>query len=77
MELLNFEAAAVETSIDEAAGDLKFQHRLYSLHMDDALTRGWALQLLVNSLRVITFLEGRRDEIVRAHAERIFGLTNV
>jgi uncharacterized caspase-like protein len=76
MNLLNFEAATVESRIEQAALQLRFQHRLYSLQLDDPLTRGWALQLLSHSLRIVAFLEGHRAEIARAHAERILGLAN-
>jgi hypothetical protein len=71
MNLLNFEAAAAESRIENATEQLRFQHTLFSHHLDDGLTRGWALQLLSHGLRIVSHLEGYRNEIVNAHAERI------
>ena len=71
MKLLNFEAAAIEGRIAQVIEQLRFQHKLFSLRLDDALTRGWALRLLAHGLRVIAHLEGHRSEIIQAHADRI------
>jgi hypothetical protein len=77
MDVLNFEAVAIESRIEEATEKLRFQHRLFSLQLDDPLTRAWALQLLSHSLRIISFLEVCRTEIARAHAERILRLVDL
>lgn len=74
MGILISDTADIEKRIDDATDQLRFQHTLFSLILDEQWHRQTILRLLSNGLRNVTSLKTYRYQLAEAHAEHIFRL---